>query len=84
MIRGSWRTRLAAIADVRILSDIVNNFLRIAIQGATMAKKTNKTLSAEHELLIVYNTPCKRNLVLERDEWKILSSCILKRNLRYF
>lgn len=62
------------MTEGQILSDIVNYFLRTEIQGATMAKKTNKRLSVEHEHLIVYNAPCERDSVLERDEWKILSS----------
>lgn len=59
------------------LSDIVNYFLRTATQSATTAKKTNKMLSVEQELLI-FNMPCERDLLLERNEWKILSSRSLR------
>lgn len=36
------------------LSDIVNYFLRIAIQCSASAKKANKMLSAEHKLLSIF------------------------------
>lgn len=36
------------------LSDIVNYFLRIAIQCSASAKKTNKMLTVEHKLLGIF------------------------------
>ena len=52
------------------VSDIANRFLRTASQCATTAKMPG----VEHEVLTVVDTLCERGLVLERDEWEILSS----------
>lgn len=43
------------MTEGQILSDIVNYFLRTEIQGATMAKMTNKRLNMNTWLFIIHH-----------------------------
>lgn len=60
------------------LSGMANFSKDFSIQCATITQKTNKMLSNKHGLLKYLTMARERGLLLERDEWKLLFSCILK------
>lgn len=60
------------------LSGMANFSKDFSIQCATVTQKTNKMLSSKHRLLKYLTMTRERDLLLERDVWQLLFSCILK------